>query len=84
MIKKCYHDVCGGCLRLEERFYMDGNETKKTAYVCPVCIERGWLYPCWISLESIYILLAEKVRTLNFELNKCICAYTEMLSKLAL
>lgn len=31
LINKCYHDVCGGCLRLEERFFMDGNETKKNS-----------------------------------------------------
>lgn len=77
MINKCYHDVCGGCLRLEERFFMDGNETKKTAYVCPVCIERDWPYPSLISMQSLNILLAEKVRT--FAMNKCIYAYTEML-----
>lgn len=75
MINKCYYDVCGGCLCLEERFYMDGNEIKKIVYVCFVCIERDWFYFSWIFLESIYILLVEKVSILNFEMNKCICIY---------
>lgn len=62
MLTKCYHYLCGGCLTLQEKFYIDGDEIKKTAYVCPVCIQRNWHHPGWTSMKSVLSLLTEMVR----------------------
>lgn len=58
-IQNCYHCVCGCCLRSEEKIYIDGYKSKNVGYVCPVCIQERWLHSSWISMESIFVLLAE-------------------------
>lgn len=73
VITKCYHNVCGGCLPLQENFYIDGDETKKTAYVCPVCIQRNWYHPSWTSMKSVLSLLAEMSFCMQCKSEEAVC-----------
>lgn len=73
VIKKCYHCVCGGCLRSEEKFYIAGDQTTNLGYVCPVCIQMGFVLHSWVSMESVCVLLEEMLFCMQCINEEAVC-----------